>query len=60
MYRIRVYCHATKKFIANKIVDAKSLSVAARLAEIHFADIYKKSNDVTLKVDELYDSKNNS
>ncbi len=58
MYRIRVYCHATKKFIANKVIEAKSLSVAARLAEIHFKHLERR--DVTLKVDELYDSKNNS
>lgn len=60
-YKLCVYDHIKEVFIASKIIDASSLSSAAKLAEIHFDKIQKANQDVTLKVEELKnDIKNNS
>lgn len=55
-YRIRVYNHETKAFIANTVVEANSITIAAKFAEKVFESLQTKNKDVTLKIDELKDS----
>ena len=60
-YKIRVYDHNIECYIESKIIEAKSISSAAKLAEIHFAELQKTKVDVTLKIEELVDGiENNS
>ena len=51
-YRIRVYNHETKAFIANTVVEANSITIAAKFAEKVFETLQTKNKDVTLKIDE--------
>ena len=60
-YKIWVYDHNTESYIASKVIEASSLGSAAKLAEIHFAELQKNKVDVTLRIEELKnDIKNNS
>tara|TARA_R110001599_G_scaffold7417_2_gene36300 strand:+ start:183 stop:371 length:189 start_codon:yes stop_codon:yes gene_type:complete len=60
-FKLSVYDHIVEAFIATKIIDASSISSAAKLAEIHFEEMQHKNKDVTLSVEELKnDIKNNS
>jgi len=43
-YKLCVYDHIKEVFIASKIIDASSLSSAAKLAEIHFDKIQKSKS----------------
>ena len=60
-YKIWVYDHSIESYDASKLIEASSLSSAAKLAEIHFEELQNKKVDVTLKIEELKnDIKNNS
>tara|TARA_R110000803_G_scaffold49530_4_gene103043 strand:- start:1449 stop:1637 length:189 start_codon:yes stop_codon:yes gene_type:complete len=52
-YKLCVYNHTTESYIASKLIEAGSISIAAKLAEIHFKELLKHNKDVTLKVEEL-------
>ena len=58
-YKIWVYDHSIESYVASKLIEASSLSSAAK--EIHFEELQNKKVDVTLKIEELKnDIKNNS
>ena len=60
-YKIWAYDHSIESYVASKLIEASSLSSAAKLAEIHFEELQNKKVDVTLKIEELKnDIKNNS
>ena len=60
-FKLSVYNHTTESYIASKLIEASSISSAAKLAEIHFKELLKENKDVTLKVEELKnDIENNS
>ena len=60
-YKIWVYDHSIESYVASKLIEASSLSSAAKFAEIHFEALQNKKVDVTLNIAELKnDIKNNS
>jgi hypothetical protein len=53
-YKLSAYNHEFPcSLVGSIIVDADSLSSAAKLSEKHFEELLKENKDVTLKVEEL-------
>ncbi len=58
-YRLRIYDHIRKEIIKHFVVEAGSISVSAKLAEMHFEDLKWKHKDTTMKLDEIKDDDEN-
>ena len=58
-YRLRIYDHIKKEIIKHVVVEASSISVAAKLAEMHLEDLKWKHKDTTMKLDEIKDDDEN-
>jgi|TARA_R110001599_G_scaffold213819_1_gene411635 hypothetical protein len=54
-YRIKIYDHIKKEIIKHLVVEASSISIAAKLAEIHNEDLRWEHKDTTIEVDEIKD-----
>ena len=60
-YKLCVYDHDAESDIASKLIEASSITTAAKLAEIHFKELLKDNKGVTLRVEELkHDIENHS
>ena len=54
-YRIRIYDHIKKEIIKHVVVEASSISLAAKLAEMHHKELEWEHCEKTIKIDELKD-----
>ena len=53
-YKLSAYNHDSPcSLIGSIIVDADSLTSAAKMSEKHFEELLKENNDVTLTVEEV-------
>jgi len=54
-FRLRIYDHIKKEIIKSLVVEASTISIAAKLAEIHSEDLKWEHKDTTIQIDEIKD-----